>query len=75
MGLDDYYQACGTGVDKSFHNASGYPLIDKKKFPDMKAMTDHAHSLGLRIGWWVLFGSPKASSIPPSTSAVRRKVV
>ena len=32
------------------HNASGYPLIDPEKFPDMKAMTDHAHSIGLKMG-------------------------
>ena len=51
-GLDDYYQACKTGVQGSFHNASGYPLIDKTKFPDMKAMTDHAHSIGLKMGWY-----------------------
>ena len=50
-GLDDYYQACGTGANGSFHNASSYPLIDPEKFPDMKAMTDHAHSIGLRMGW------------------------
>ena len=53
-GLDDYYQACRTGVQGSFHNASGYPLIDKTKFPNMKAMTDHAHSIGLKMGWCTL---------------------
>ena len=47
-----HYQACKTGVQGSFHNASGYPLIDKTKFPDMKAMTDHAHSIGLKMGWY-----------------------
>lgn len=26
--------------------------MDKSKFPDMKAMTDHAHKLGLRMGWY-----------------------
>jgi alpha-galactosidase len=52
IGLDDYYQACGTGVNGSFHDMSGYPLINKTKFPDMKAMTAHAHSLGLKIGWY-----------------------
>lgn len=51
-GLDDYYQACGTGAGGSFHNASGYPLIDKTKFPDMRGMTDHAHSIGLKMGWY-----------------------
>merc|ERR1719473_478176 len=49
-GLDDYYQKCGSGAGGSFHNASGYPIIDLTKFPDMKAMTDHAHSIGLRMG-------------------------
>lgn len=26
VGLDDYYQACGTGANGSFHNASGYRM-------------------------------------------------
>ena len=52
-GLDDYYQACGTGANGSFHNASGYPMINHTKFPDMRAMTDHAHSIGLKMGWYV----------------------
>jgi hypothetical protein len=39
------------GVDKSFHNASGYPLINLTKFPSMNAMTDKIHSLGLQAGW------------------------
>ena len=51
LGLDDGYQACGEGINGSFHTASGYPVIDRSKFPDMKAMTAHAHALGLRIGW------------------------
>ena len=51
-GLDDYYQACGAGVHGSFHNATGYPLIDKTKFSDMMKMTDHAHGIGLKIGWY-----------------------
>ena len=29
-----------------------YPLIDTIKFPSMKAMTDHAHAIGLRMGWY-----------------------
>ena len=45
-GLDDAWQACGTGAGGSFHNASGYPLVNVTRFPDMKSMTDHAHALG-----------------------------
>ena len=61
-GLDDYYQACGTGANGSFHNASGYPLIDPEKFPDMKAMTDHAHSIGLKMGWCECRSLPACSA-------------
>lgn len=53
IGLDDYWQACGTGVNGSFHNASGYPLINQTRFPDLKAMTQHAHACGLQTGWCV----------------------
>ena len=51
-GLDDGWQMCGAGIDKSFHNASGYPLINTSRFPSMKSMTDHIHSLGLYAGWY-----------------------
>lgn len=52
VGLDDYWQACGTGVNGSFHNASGYPLVNLELFPDMKAMNAYCHSLGLKSGWY-----------------------
>ena len=32
-----------------FHDIHGYPIVDTSRFPDMKAMTDHAHSLGKKI--------------------------
>ena len=52
IGLDDYWQACGTGVSGSSHNASGYPLVNTTLFPDSKAMNDHAHAVGLKTGWY-----------------------
>lgn len=36
----------------SFHTASGYPLVNASRFPSLKAMTDHAHALGLKAGWY-----------------------
>ena len=36
-GLDDAWQACGTGVDGSFHDANGAPLVNTTTFPDMGA--------------------------------------
>jgi len=51
-GLDDAWQACGTGVQHSFHNKTGWPLVNLTRFPDMKAMVDFGHSLNLSIGWY-----------------------
>ena len=31
-GLDDAWQACGTGVDGSFHDANGAPLVNTNRW-------------------------------------------
>lgn len=57
-GLDDNWQHCHAGVHGpgpypgGFHNASGWPLVNTTTFPDMKAMVDHGHILGLKVGWY-----------------------
>ena len=56
VGLDDGWQACGSGYKPSnytFHNQSGFPIVNKQKFPNMKSLTDYIHSLGLRAGWYM----------------------
>ena len=53
VGLDDAWQACGTGVNGTFHDAEGRPLINETKFPDMGGMVKHGHSLDLRVGWYM----------------------
>ena len=53
IGLDDGYQACGAGVNGSFHDERGELLIDKRKFPDMGRMVELAHSHGLKAGWYL----------------------
>jgi alpha-galactosidase len=52
-GLDDAWQACGTGVDGSFHDEMGAPLVNTTTFPDIGAMVKKAHSLGLQAGFYV----------------------
>lgn len=52
-GLDDGWQACGAGVNGSFHAADGYPLVDMSKFPDMRAMVSKAHKLKLKAGFYM----------------------
>lgn len=49
VGLDDAWEACGQGVNGSFHNAAGVMLWDAVKFPDVQGMVDYVHSLGLFI--------------------------
>ena len=44
---------CGTGVNGSYHNSSGWPLVNTTRYPDMKAMTDRARKLGLRPGFYM----------------------
>ena len=53
VGLDDNWQACKKGVNGSFHDAEGNPLINTASFPSMKGMVDVGHGLGLRIGWYM----------------------
>ena len=52
VGLDDNWQACGSGYKKSFHDSQGNPLVNTKTFPSMKGMVEHGHSLGLKVGWY-----------------------
>ena len=53
IGMDDNWQACGTGINGSFHSASGEPLFNTTRFPDVKAMNAKAHKLGLKSDWYV----------------------
>mmetsp|Transcript_2696 Transcript_2696/g.4600 ORF Transcript_2696/g.4600 Transcript_2696/m.4600 type:complete len:432 (-) Transcript_2696:53-1348(-) len=52
VGLDDNWQECGGGHKYSYHDDSGMPLVNAERFPNMSAMTAHAHSLGLTAGWY-----------------------
>ena len=42
--------SCAAGVPMSFHDAStGAPIVNPHRFPDMKALVDYGHSLGLKV--------------------------
>lgn len=53
IGLDDAWQDCGKGVNGSFHDASGRPLIKNKTFPDMAGMNEYASQKGVGSGWYL----------------------
>ena len=63
-GLDDNWQAVGTGVNGSYHAADGTPLVDTNRFPDMAAMVQHVHNAGLEAGWYLVCST--CSSTSPS---------
>jgi len=54
VGLDDNWQQCGSYGSEGYkyHQDDGSPVINYDRFPDMKNMTDKAHSLGLTAGWY-----------------------
>jgi hypothetical protein len=56
VGLDDAWQACGTGINGSFHDAGGNPLVNLEAFPNMTAMNALIHAKGVKSGWckWVV---------------------
>jgi len=55
VGLDDNWQHCGSyGSDNfTYHDEAGFPVVNPARFPDMLAMTNHAHKLGLTAGWYL----------------------
>jgi len=53
VGLDDNWQDCKAGTGGNhYHDSDGKPIVNLDKFADMKAMTDHAHGLGLTSGFY-----------------------
>eukprot|EP01006_Ploeotia_vitrea_P048604 TRINITY_DN67255_c4_g1_i1.p1 TRINITY_DN67255_c4_g1~~TRINITY_DN67255_c4_g1_i1.p1 ORF type:complete len:378 (-),score=24.30 TRINITY_DN67255_c4_g1_i1:364-1344(-) len=52
IGLDDNWQDCGAGVNGSFHNAKGQPIINLKRFPNMTSYVQYGHNKRVRMGWY-----------------------
>ena len=53
VGLDDGWQQCKShAAAMHYHDSEGRPVVDTKRFPNLKALTDHAHDLGLTAGWY-----------------------
>eukprot|EP00041_Stephanoeca_diplocostata_P010887 m.174394 g.174394 ORF g.174394 m.174394 type:complete len:444 (+) comp18328_c0_seq5:71-1402(+) len=42
---------CG-GVNGSYHNSAGNPVISSARFPNMSALAAHAHVKGVRLDWY-----------------------
>jgi hypothetical protein len=70
VGIDAGWNLC-TGVNGSWHDESGHFIIDKTRFPDMKAMTDHAHSLGVKMDLCVPPSLPSLPAGQPDAAPMR----
>jgi len=51
-GLDEGWEGCGEGVNKTQHYVNGTPAINTHSFPDMKGLVDYGHSKGVKMGWY-----------------------
>ena len=49
-GIDEGWEACGKGVNKTQHAANGDPVINTK-FPDMGGLVKYGHDKGFKMGW------------------------
>lgn len=52
VGLDGGWARCD-GVNKTYHDAAGWPIVNHSKFPSFPAMNRRAHSLGLTSSWYL----------------------
>mmetsp|Transcript_9845 Transcript_9845/g.20892 ORF Transcript_9845/g.20892 Transcript_9845/m.20892 type:complete len:476 (-) Transcript_9845:1269-2696(-) len=55
VGLDDNWQDCGSAnaaPGMHYHDIDGNPIVDLKRFPDLRRMTAYAHSLNLTAGFY-----------------------
>ena len=69
IGMDDNWQACGTGVNGSFHAADGTPLWNTTRFPDVRAMNARIHQLGLKSDWYINNCiCPETGKLPPGVA-------
>ena len=53
VGVDEGWEGCGQGVNKTQHDAQGLPTIDTETFPDTGKMVKEIQALGLDCGWYL----------------------
>lgn len=52
VGVDEGWEGCGMGVNKTQHDASGAPTI-ASSFADTGGMVSQIHKMGLKAGWYL----------------------
>lgn len=60
VGVDDGWQACrdksfnkhSGNFDGIFHDTLGIPQLNETRFPNLYALSHHAHARGVKLGWY-----------------------
>jgi len=54
VGIDDGWQLCNSGSEppSSFHDASGKPIVNTSRFPNLKGLSANYEAKGLSLGWY-----------------------
>jgi len=52
LGVDMGWEGCGKGLNQSFHNASGWPIVNTGKFPNLVEMNAALHQMDLKTGFY-----------------------
>lgn len=50
IGIDEGWEGCGRGVNGSYHDMDGNPLVDLTRFPDMAGLVRRARMKGVGVG-------------------------
>ena len=51
-GIDEGWEGCGQGVNKTQHDGQGNPVINTARFPDMAGLVKYGHDNGMQVGWY-----------------------
>ena len=52
VGIDEGWEGCGLGVNKTQHYLNGTPATNPTLFPDMPGLVRYGHAHGLKMGWY-----------------------
>jgi alpha-galactosidase len=50
VGIDMGWEGCGLGVNGSYHDEDGSPLVDLERFPDLAGLVSKAQAMGVGVG-------------------------
>ena len=52
-GIDEGWEACGHGVNRTQHDAHGRPVVNVARFPNIGNLVAHARRKNISMGWYL----------------------